>query len=143
MLKYVTTHSSRLGITMGTCKTRAIQADLGVLTHFNIFRHNQSYSGIIQAYSGKLTILCKPGMFRILVYWEAEAYSEPCQTFSMVIFVNNYYFCNISLANLATQPHYEVHNDFWVEIVQNTALNIRLVRLSLREWPKVGYGTAK
>ena len=33
------------GITMGKCKTEAIQTDLG------IFRHNQAYSGIIQAYS--------------------------------------------------------------------------------------------
>ena len=30
---------------MGKCKTKAIQTDLG------IFRHNQAYPGIIQAYS--------------------------------------------------------------------------------------------
>ena len=41
------------------------------------------------------------------------------------------------------QPHYKVHNDFWVEIVQNAVINIQLVRLSLWEWPKVGYGAAK
>ena len=32
-------------MTMGKCKTKAIQTDLG------IFRHNQAYPGIIQAYS--------------------------------------------------------------------------------------------
>ena len=31
--------------TIGKCKTKAIQADLG------IFRHNHAYPGIIQAYS--------------------------------------------------------------------------------------------
>ena len=49
---------------MGTCKTKAIQIDLG------IFRHNQIYSGIIQAYSGILRTLYNPSVFRTVVYLE-------------------------------------------------------------------------
>ena len=41
---------------MGKCKTKAIQAHLGVFTHVSvysdIFRHIKAYPGIIQAYSG-------------------------------------------------------------------------------------------
>ena len=40
---------------------------------------------------------------------------------------------------LGTQPHYEAVGDLRVEIVQTQWL----VRLSLREWPKVGRGAAK
>ena len=41
-------------VEMGTCKAKAIQADIGIFTHIptysDISRHNQTYSGIIQAY---------------------------------------------------------------------------------------------
>ena len=41
-----------MGITMGTCKAKEIQADLGIFTHILaysvIFRHIQTYSGIIR-----------------------------------------------------------------------------------------------
>ena len=77
---------SRKGITKGKYKTKPIQADLGI-----IFRRNQTYSGVIQAYSGIFRILCNPGIFRTqvnpsifrtlayaeLVYSESEIYSEP------------------------------------------------------------------
>ena len=40
---------------MGACKTKNIQADLGIFTYIpaysDIFRHNKAYSEIIQAYS--------------------------------------------------------------------------------------------
>ena len=45
---------------MSKCKTKAIQTDLGPL------RHNQVYSGIIQAYSKT----CSLGIFRAVVYLE-------------------------------------------------------------------------
>ena len=39
---------------MGTCKTKAIEADLGISTHIltysGTFRDNQEYPGIIQAW---------------------------------------------------------------------------------------------
>ena len=62
---------------MGECKAKAIQTNLGT------FRHNQTYPGIIQAYSGIFRTLCYPdvfyncGIFRTLTYSEPEAYSEP------------------------------------------------------------------
>ena len=49
---------------MGKCKTKAIHTDLG------IFRDNQAYLGIIQAYSDKSRTLCNPGIFRTVVYPE-------------------------------------------------------------------------
>ena len=49
---------------MGKCKTKAIQTDLGT------FRHNQSYPGIIQAYSSICKTLCNPGIFGSVVYPE-------------------------------------------------------------------------
>ena len=42
-----------------------------------------------------------------------------------------------------TQPYYEVPGDLRDELVENAVINIGLVRLSPREWPKVGRGTAK
>ena len=42
---------------MGEYKTKAIQTNLGT------FRHNQTYPGIIQAYSGIFKILCYPEIF--------------------------------------------------------------------------------
>ena len=62
---------------MGECKAKAIQTNLGT------FRHNQTYPGIIQAYSGIFRTLCYPDIFyncgisRTLTYSEPEAYSEP------------------------------------------------------------------
>ena len=48
-------------MTIGKCKTKTIQTDLGTFTH------NQAYPGIIQAYSG---------IFKTMLYPEPEAYSE-------------------------------------------------------------------
>ena len=66
----VTTSLSRQGITMGTCKTRAIEASLDIFTHIvaysRILRHNQAYSGVIQAHLGPCINLA---------LWEPEAYS--------------------------------------------------------------------
>ena len=59
------------------------------------FRHNQTYPGIIQAYSGIIRTLCYPDMFKTVVYPEplhvqnlqhiqkpgifgTLVYSEPC-----------------------------------------------------------------
>ena len=43
-------------MTIGKCETKVIQTDLST------FRHNQAYPGIIQVYSGILSILCNPDM---------------------------------------------------------------------------------
>ena len=59
--------SSRQEVTMEKHKAKAIQADLG------IFRHNQTYSGIIQTYSKSCVVLAysepsyiqNSGIFRI------------------------------------------------------------------------------
>ena len=61
---------------MGECKAKAIQTNLGT------FRHNQTYPGIIQAYSGIIRTLCHPDVFyncgisRTLTYSEPNGYSE-------------------------------------------------------------------
>ena len=61
---------------MGECKAKAIQTNLVT------FRHNQTYPGIILAYSDIFTTLCYPdilyncGVSRTLTYPEPEAYSE-------------------------------------------------------------------
>ena len=84
---------------MSKCKTKAVRTNLGT------FRHNQTYPGIIPAYSGIFRALCypdifktvvypepaysqtwyiqNPGIFRKLTYSKSEAYSEPCQTSTM------------------------------------------------------------
>ena len=63
-------HSSRHGITIWTCKTKAIQADLGIFIHIHtyssIFRHINAQPGIFRNY---------PGIFRTLFKY---AYSEHC-----------------------------------------------------------------
>ena len=84
---------------MGECKTKAIQTNLGT------FRHNQAYTGIIQAYLEpclnltylKLWYIQNPNIlrtrtyleprhiqnptkFRTLAYSKSEAYSGPCRT---------------------------------------------------------------
>ena len=56
--------SFRQRITIGKRKTKAIQTDLG------IFRHNQTYPRIIQAYSGIYRALCNSGIFRTVLYLE-------------------------------------------------------------------------
>ena len=53
---------------MGTCTTKDIQTNLGIFMHIlgysHIFRNNQTYPGIIQAYPGTLKTLCNSGTFR-------------------------------------------------------------------------------
>ena len=49
---------------MGECKTKAIRTNLGT------FRHNQTYPGIIQAYSGIIRTLRYLDMFKTVVYLE-------------------------------------------------------------------------
>ena len=76
---------------MGECKTKAIQTNLGT------FRHNQTYPGIIQAYSGIFRTLCYPDIFyncgisRTLTYSEPEAYSEPWHIHNPGIVRNSVY----------------------------------------------------
>ena len=48
------------GITVGKCKTKAIQRDLG------ISRHNQPYPLITQAYSGIFRTLCNPVLLSVV-----------------------------------------------------------------------------
>ena len=67
-------------ITMGKCKTKAIQVDLGILTLFRI----QSYSEITQAYHEQvrsylesrvtLAFIQNLGMFRTCAYSEPKAF---------------------------------------------------------------------
>ena len=65
-----------MGITMGTCKTKAIQIDLSISTHIltcsGIIRHIweifRAYLGNIQAYLGIIRTLCNSGIFRNLAY---------------------------------------------------------------------------
>ena len=65
---------------MRKCKTKVIQADLGIFiyiqTYPNIIRPIQAYSGIIQAYFEPFVTLAY-FIFRILTYSKLEAYSEP------------------------------------------------------------------
>ena len=44
---------------------------------------------------------------------------------------------------LGTQPCYKAPGNLQLKIVENTVLNIGLVRLFPRKMPKVGRGTAK
>ena len=53
-----------LDIKRGERKTKAIQINLGT------FKHNQTYSGIIQTYSGIFRTLCYPDIFKTVVYPE-------------------------------------------------------------------------
>ena len=89
-------------MTIGKCKTKTIQTDLGTFTH------NQAYPGIIQAYSGIFKTMLypepeayseswhihNPGIFRTPAYSKSEAYSEPCQTSTMKHFVKIVNSCN-------------------------------------------------
>ena len=63
--------SFRCGITMGECKTKAIQTNLGS------FRYNKTYPGIIQAYSGMFRTLCYPDKFKTAVYSEPRHIHNP------------------------------------------------------------------
>ena len=85
---------------MGECKTKAIQTNLGT------FRHNQTYGGIIQAYSGIFRALCYPDIFktvvssRTLTYSEPEAYSKPqhvhnSDTFRTPLYSERWYIQNL------------------------------------------------
>ena len=64
---------------MGKCKTKAIQTDFG------IFRHNQAYPGIIQAYSKPCVILTylepwyiqNPNIFKIRNIFRTLVDSDP------------------------------------------------------------------
>ena len=49
---------------MGECKTKAIQ------TNLDTFRHNQTYSGIIRAYSDVSKTLRYHDIFKTVVYPE-------------------------------------------------------------------------
>ena len=49
---------------MTECKIKSIQTNLGT------FRHNQTYPGIIQAYSDIFITLSCPGIFKTVVYPE-------------------------------------------------------------------------
>ena len=124
-LKWVTTCSSRQRITLGKCKTKTSQADLGIFSHIpaysDIFRHNQTYPEIIQAYSEPCVILAYSEpcyiqnlgifttwrIFGTLAYSNLKAYSEPCQISTMERFatiVNGYnYFRNMSFLHF---PHF-------------------------------------
>ena len=76
---------------METTKTKAIRAHLDTFMHTpayseifkhiqpysDIFRHDQAYRGNIQTHSGIFRALCKPEIFRTLVYSEPLAYSKP------------------------------------------------------------------
>ena len=70
---------------MGKCKVKDIQ------TNLDTFRHNQTSSGIIQAYSG-IFRTCYPDIFyncaisRTLTYSESEGNSESWYIQSPVIF---------------------------------------------------------
>ena len=74
--------SFRQEITMGKCKTKVIQTNLGT------FRHNQTYPGIIRAYSKSWVTLAyleswyiqNPGIFRTRSIFRALAYSQPWYT---------------------------------------------------------------
>ena len=73
------------GITKGECKTKAIQANWGT------FKHNQTCPRIIQAYSEIFRTLPYPdifktGIFRTLIYYKQEAYSEPRHIHNPAIF---------------------------------------------------------
>ena len=44
---------------------------------------------------------------------------------------------------MLSKDHYKALGDLWVELEEREVINIRLVRLSPQEWPRVGCGTAK
>ena len=82
-------HSIRQRTTVGKCKIKAAQTDLGIFTHIpsysSIFPHIclnipgyiQAYSDIIRHIQELLRHIQNSGIFRALAYSEPEAYSEP------------------------------------------------------------------
>ena len=67
-----------------------------------IFRHNQAYSGIIQAYSElwciqNTGVFRTRGIFRTLAYSEPRAYSELSQTSAMELSRSLLYAINITI----------------------------------------------
>ena len=57
--------------------SKYIHIFLHIQAYSEIFRHNQTYSGFIQAYTGMSRTLYNPGISRTPAYSEPEAYSEP------------------------------------------------------------------
>ena len=55
----------------------------------------------------------------------------PCNYFTIVVIY-------LVILGLEAQHCYEALGDLWVKILEKAVLNIELVRLSPREWPKVG-----
>ena len=88
--------SFRYGITMSKCRTKAIQTDLPT------FRHNQTYPGIIQAYSDvcvtltylKLWYIQNPNIFRTRSIFTILVYPGPRYIQNTGIF--KYLLCQIS-----------------------------------------------
>ena len=83
--------SFRSGITMGECKTKAIQTNLGTLTHSLIIRHIQELFRHIQAYLEpcvtltylKLSCIQNPNIFRTSSIFRTLAYSKSCRASTM------------------------------------------------------------
>ena len=94
---------------MGTCKTKTIQADLGIFTYI------LAYSEIIQAYGERYVAIfpwCNPGIFRTT--WGISRTRSIFGTFSNIYdkaffakILNGYnYLCNISSSR---SPLYEIN----------------------------------
>ena len=74
-------------ITKEKCKAKAIQVDVGILTHIpaysGMFRYPKirNYLSIFRTFITLVIIepwhIQNPGIFRTLTYSEAETYSEP------------------------------------------------------------------
>ena len=106
-------HSIRQENTVGKCKTKAVQTDLGIFTHIpsysSIFRHIclnipgyvQSYSGIIRhiqelfMHTQNCGVFRTRGIFRTLAHSEPRAYSELSQTSAMELSRSLLYAINI------------------------------------------------
>ena len=75
-------HSSRQGIIVENCKTRASQINLDIFmpmqtysgmfghiqTYLDKFSHNQTYSGIIHAYADIFRTPCNPSIFKTIIF---------------------------------------------------------------------------
>ena len=64
----------------------------------------------------------------------------------MFLFLKTNRFCQCIKAPPGVRdpkPRYDAPGDLRVELVENAVINIGLVRLSPREWPKIGRGTTK
>ena len=106
--------SFRQRIAMGKSKKKPF---MHILVYSNIFRHNQAYSGIIQAYSQPCITLAylepwyaqNPGIVRTRSIWRIVGYSEtrhiqnPAKhlrwdLFAKIVNGYNYYYHNISFS---------------------------------------------